>query len=208
MTAVEPPSKLVPSKGEFYRLCRMVHGWLSALSFLALLFFSVTGILLNHPGWLYGNPSPAQEKRFALTPHDVERLRQSSAPAQMLAGLAVERTGAVGAYSDGDLVGNDVFVRMRGVRGTSEVRANLTDGTVEVLMAQAHPVSIFNALHRGEHAGPVWRLLIDVAAGLLVLTSVIGYAIFLSLRFRLRTGLILTVLSLIVCGGVFVLATS
>ena len=36
---------------DFYRHSRYVHGWLSAFAFLTLLFFSVTGLLLNHPEW-------------------------------------------------------------------------------------------------------------------------------------------------------------
>ena len=36
---------------DFYRHSRYVHGWLSAFAFLTLLYFSVTGLLLNHPEW-------------------------------------------------------------------------------------------------------------------------------------------------------------
>ncbi len=31
------------SKQDFHRYCRLLHGWLSAVAFLALWFFSVTG---------------------------------------------------------------------------------------------------------------------------------------------------------------------
>ncbi len=36
---------------DFYRHARYVHGWLSAFAFIVLIFFSVTGLLLNHPEW-------------------------------------------------------------------------------------------------------------------------------------------------------------
>ena len=35
-----------------YRQCRAWHGYLSAFAFIALMFFSATGILLNHPDWI------------------------------------------------------------------------------------------------------------------------------------------------------------
>ena len=63
-----------------------------------------------------------------------------------------------------------------------------------------------NNLHRAEHAGPAWRFLVDAIAVVLIVLSIIGYAIFLSLRFRLTTALALTAGSLILMGAVFVLA--
>ena len=53
-------------KGAFFRLCRMLHAYLSAFAFLALFFFSATGILLNHPEW-FERYQPAEHKvAFAL----------------------------------------------------------------------------------------------------------------------------------------------
>ena len=53
-------------KGEFYRLARDWHGYLSALAFLALIFFASTGVLLNHPGLLQGEPPAPVETAFTL----------------------------------------------------------------------------------------------------------------------------------------------
>jgi uncharacterized membrane protein (GlpM family) len=47
---------------------------------------------------------------------------------------------------------------------------------------------------------------VDAIAVVLILMSMIGYLIFLSLRFRLRTALILTAASAIGVWGVFALA--
>src|SRR6185312_12483078 len=38
-------------KGAVFRLSRMLHAYLSAFAFLALFFFSATGVLLDHPEW-------------------------------------------------------------------------------------------------------------------------------------------------------------
>jgi uncharacterized protein len=51
-------------RAELYRQSRKWHGYLSALAFLALIFFSVTGIMLNHPGWF--SAEPGQSRRYEV----------------------------------------------------------------------------------------------------------------------------------------------
>jgi hypothetical protein len=75
-----------------------------------------------------------------------------------------------------------------------------------VIVEPAPTLSIVNELHRGERAGATWRWFIDAFAVLLVILSIVGYLIFLSLRFRLRTALLLTAASTLGVWGVFVLA--
>ena len=70
----------------------------------------------------------------------------------------------------------------------------------------APSLSVVNELHRGERAGKTWRWFIDAFAVVLVVLSIIGYLIFLSLRFRLRTALVITAASALGVWGLFVLA--
>jgi uncharacterized protein len=198
------PPKNGFSKGDFYRLCREWHGYLSALAFLALIFFSATGILLNHPGWLQGRASEPVETTLKLTAAEIAQVRGAAAPPEELARLAAAKAPLAGAFREGDVAGDDVFVRMQGVRGFSDVRGNLVSGEVTVYVEREPAVGVMNGLHRGEHAGTAWRLAIDVLAGLLIVTSLIGFILFLSLRFRLTTSLVLIAGSVIVLGGLFV----
>ncbi len=62
-------------------------------------------------------------------------------------------------------------------------------------------------LHRGKNAALPWRMVIDLSAILVLALSVIGYVLFFSLRFRLRTSLILTGASLAVLVAVFLWLT-
>jgi hypothetical protein len=200
------PPKRGFSKGDFYKLCREWHGYLSALAFVALIFFSGTGILLNHPG-LFGGEAPAPvEQTFRLEPAQIAAVKAAAIPGEELARIAGARIPLAGAYSDGEVAGDDVFVRMLGVRGMSDVRGNLATGEVTVYVEHAAAVGMMNELHRGERAGSVWRLAIDIIAALLIVTSIIGFVLFLSLRFRLRTMIALIGVSVIVLGGLFVIA--
>jgi hypothetical protein len=183
------------SKQDFHRYSRVVHGWLSAVAFLVLCFFSVTGLLLNHPTWTQGEaPEPATTS-VQLDREEVQRLELADDPGPVLAMIAAEHTSLRGEYSSGDRAGPEVFVRLQGVRGLSDLRANLGSGVLEVIVEPAPTLSVMNELHRAERAGTAWRVFVDAAAILLIVLSVVGYLIFLSLRFRLRTALMLTVAS-------------
>lgn len=205
-TATVPKRRF--SKQDFYRYCRLIHGWLSAFAFLILCLFSVTGLLLNHPDWPLAKAPDPIETKFTLTQADLERLANADEPERDLVDITAQRVELRGAISGGNDVSNEIFVRMQGVRGLSDIRANLVTGDVAVIVEPAPVVAILNELHRGERAGGTWRLLIDAVAVLLIVLSIVGYLIFLSLRFRLRTALALTGASVVVLWGVFAMAVA
>jgi hypothetical protein len=201
------------NKNDFYRYCRLVHGWLSALGLVALCFFSFTGLLLNHPEWFSGSPANVAKQSFKLTESEVQQLRASSAPSQALVGIAATRTELKGKLSeeeaDGDTVGRELFVRMRGVRGVTFLRADLNARALEVTIETPSVLPMLNELHRAERAGKSWKWVVDVIAVVLIVLSLIGYVIFLSMRgARLRTATLLTLGSAIALGLIFVFAVN
>jgi hypothetical protein len=144
------------------------------------------------------------EHAFKLDAAQIAAVKAATTPSEELARIAGAKFPLAGAYSDGEIAGDDVFVRMQGTRGTSDVRGNLSTGDVTVYVERAAAVGMLNELHRGERAGSVWRLAIDVVAALLIVTSIIGFVLFLSLRFRLRVMLALIGVSVVVLGGLIV----
>ena len=195
-------------KGAFYRLARDWHGYLSALAFLALIFFAGTGVLLNHPGLLQGEPPAPVETAFTLSAEEIAAVRAAAEPGRELARIATAHGELAGAYRAGDLAGDDLYVNLQGVRGRSDVTGNLATGEVTVHVERADAVGVANELHRGEHAGDAWRFLIDAIAAVLIFMSIIGLVLFFSLRFRLKTALVLMAGSAIIMAGLFVFAVS
>ncbi|MEZ5938575.1 MAG: PepSY-associated TM helix domain-containing protein [Hyphomonadaceae bacterium] len=191
------------TRASFYRLCRNWHGYLSAFSFLALIFFAGTGVLLNHPGLLQGAPPEPREARFQLAPEELSRVKAADDPGEALAEIARAKAPVVGAYRSGDVSGNELYVNLLGARGRSDLVADLTTGETSVYVETQDTVGVLNELHRGEHAGSAWRLLIDAIAGVILLMAVAGFVLFLTMRFRLRTALVLMGASVVVMGGLF-----
>ncbi len=200
----KPKTRAGSLKGEVYRQARLWHGWLSALAFLALMFFSATGLILNHPEWLKAAAEKAPaETTVALTPAELAAAQKAADPSRALVAAVGRHVHLLGAYQSGEAMDGEAQIRTEGVRGASDIVVDLSSGKAQVSTQKADAVTLLNDLHRGKNAGAAWKLIIDASAILVLALSLVGYVLFFSLRFRLRTGLILTGVSLAVLIGVF-----
>jgi hypothetical protein len=194
------------NKIAFYRVCRMLHAYLSAFAFLALIFFSLTGLLLDHPDWMQTKPKD-RDLKLTLPPALLAQAAADHDPASALGRSVAARTRLIGAYKSGDIDDGQANLRFEGVKGSSTVMVDMKSGAADVMVERANAVSVIEDLHRGKNAGAAWRLVIDLSAILILGLSVIGYILFFSLRFRLRTSLILTGVSLTALVAIFLLFT-
>ena len=184
----------------FYRLCRVWHGYLSAAAFIWLLFFSITGILLNHPTWLRDEKPVTVSRQFRLQPYELASLRAKTEPGPALVQAMREKLGLKGQIDSGGVAGQLLFVRMRGASGSAELQLDLHTGQGSAAI-ESFPIStLFKELHRGENAGSMWRAMIDITGFALVATSMLGLTIYLSLRFRLRAA------AFLIAGGLAAMA--
>lgn len=189
--------------GAFYRVSRMLHAYLSAFAFLALIFFSVTGVLLNHPDW-FAQPRPAaQDSAITLPQAEVTAAARANDPALALAALTQEHADLRGAYRSGELIDGEALLRFEGATGNTDVSIDLASGNTAVTIQPADAVTVLHELHRGTKSGAAWRALIDVTAYLVLALSLIGYVLFFSLRFRWKTSVALTLASLGAMGAIF-----
>lgn len=200
-----PKPKAGFNKGEFYRQCRMLHAYFSAFAFLALIFFSITGVMLNHADWFEGL-SPAETTTEATVP--AAALAQAKAapdPAKALAEAVAIQVPVNGAFSSGDIMGDQALLRFDGPKGTTDAEVDLTTGKANLRGTAAPLLLMIQDLHRGKNSGEAWRWVLDLSAYLILALSLIGYILFFSLRFRLRISLILTGVSLIAMIGIVAL---
>ena len=195
------------NKGAFYRTCRMLHAYLSAAAFIMLIFFALTGFLLNHPQWFGAARVSAGEKTVELDPAQVEEALAAPDAGKALADLVAAKAPLKGAYQDGDVLEDEAYLRLAGVKGTSDIIIDLDAATAEVEVSRANVTSMLHDLHRGKDAGPFWKRLIDVTAILIIAMSLAGLILFLSLRFRLATSLKIMGATLAVFGVLFVFLT-
>ncbi len=182
---------------DFYRHARYVHGWLSAFAFIVLIFFSLTGLFLNHPEWF----EPAKEENtqtIQIPETALAQLKAEENPSSELLKIVRQKATLTGRYLSSEVMDNEVMIRLESPAGSTDIWAMMDTGEVEITTKPASTVSLINDLHRGKNSGTAWSWLIDLSAVLIIALSLAGYILFISIKTRLVTHLTLTAASLAV----------
>ena len=185
----------VYQRRDFYRHARYVHGWLSAFAFLALVFFSATGLLLNHPDWF--EPAKDETSYVITLPEDLlKSISDKENPSDDILQYVRSKQDLVGRYKSSEVMDGEVMIHLESPAGSSDVWVTLDTGEAEITTKPASTVSLLNELHRGKNASTAWSWMIDISAVLILLLSIAGYILFLSIKTRLVTHLTLTAVSI------------
>lgn len=156
-------------------------------SFLALLFFAVTGITLNHPEWTFGT-----SETFDTFTGDL--------PADWRVGEEVDwlvvtehlrgahgLKGAIADYRIDDFEGSVAF---RAPGYYADAFFDPETGSYDLSVTQLGAVGVLNELHRGADDGPAWSWVIDLSGAFLALLALTGLGLLLYLRKFRPTGLV------------------
>ncbi len=174
---------------------RWLHIYLSMVSFVIVFFFAVTGLTLNHADKFVKNHASTEKGKMnaAWTNsadtnridklHIVEYLRETH-----------HLRAAVGDLWIDD---NEIRVPFRGPGFSADADINRDNGTYELRSTSTNFVGLLNELHKGGDAGPVWSVVIDVAAISLTLVSLTGMVLLLYLKKRRFSGLLVTAFGLL-----------
>ncbi|HRF01027.1 MAG TPA: PepSY-associated TM helix domain-containing protein [Pirellulaceae bacterium] len=197
---------------------RVVHLFAAMAGFSVLLFFSVTGITLNHPEW-FGQPvvrtktETGQVELRWLGSADDAAATDEDVPATSTDVAADDSpTDTTDEVPEVDRLAIAEYLRathrLRGTVSTFDVeptgvavtflapgyaaRATIvrSTGRYEVAIDRHDFVSLLNDLHRGREGSTAWRVAIDVAGGLLVFTSLTGVWLLVHLKKRRAAGVI------------------
>lgn len=182
---------------DFYRHARYVHGWLSAFAFLILMFFALTGLFLNNPNWF----EPEKDENtvtVSMTPDLLAKVKGQENPSTDILNFVRAEHTLVGRFQSSEVLDGEVMIRLESPAGSTDVWAMLDTGEIEVSSKPASTVSLINDLHRGKNAGTAWSWLIDISAITILILSIAGFILFLSIKLRLLTHLLLTAASLAV----------
>lgn len=161
-----------------FSACRLIHVWLSTLALTLLLFFCVTGVLLNHLDW-FESRGPHWREEHTLPAPVARQLRALPAtPPAALLPFIEARTGlsdpAKVTY-DRDL--GEVTFDFAVPAGYAFATVLIEDGLVEVEYQQGTTLAILNDLHKGRHSGAAWSWVIDVSALLIGFSALTGLII-------------------------------
>lgn len=154
--------------------------------FLVVLFFSVTGLTLNHPTWtLGGNGSTAQAE--GVLPADFKsgdaidwlRVAEFLRKEHSLRGEVSARNESAGEGT----------ISFRGPGYSADAFFATDTGTYQITAKSAGPLGVANDLHKGRDTKSSFKWLIDASAIFLILISVTGLTMQFFLRKRRRSAL-------------------
>jgi len=174
---------------------RSVHMWISMTSLLIVLFFSITGITLNHPTWTFGQ-DPVSATVSGTLPPDVVR----GGTIDFLAVSEFLRSGqhVTGEVTDHSTQNGEGSISYRGPGYAADVSFRLADRSFTLTGQKSGLVAVFNDLHKGRHTSTLWKWVIDITAGLLVMMSITGIALQLTIKRTRALGLALAAVGTVV----------
>jgi len=153
----------------FKKWSRTLHIYISMLGLLAVIFFSITGIMLNHEEW-FGFATPHIVKKEGTLPEAMDKNPDKLAIVEKLR----KEYSATGALDSFEIEDDHLTLSFKSPGRHTDVTIQRADGHTEVSLESYGFAGRFVDLHRGTDAGPVWRFIIDATAVLLLITCFTG----------------------------------
>lgn len=190
---------------KFYNFSRWLHIYLSTALFALLLFFCLTGVILNHIAWLSGTEqeqvisaelpkdwSSQQASLVELTPMASAWLRQEY---NLPAPKNIEYDNDFGELIfDYSLPG-----------ATALAIISVPDRQLTLEYQEPHWLSVWSDLHKGRHSGAVWSWVIDVSAVLMLIFAITGLIILWQNRKKRNAGLLAVLVGAMTPVGIYYL---
>ena len=173
------------AKGQ--KVMRWLHVYASMVAFVVILFFGVTGILLNHPSWLFGDELVTTTAEGTLP----TSVLNDEGSIEFLAVSEYVRSeyDVGGDVTNFDQIDDEGSINYTGPGYGATVRFDTESLDYEVVVREEGFVNAMRDLHTGSDSGAVWSLVIDLSAAFLVFVAITGLGIQVFLRKRRRSAL-------------------
>ena len=199
----EPEAEIPASRGRrkpsrsawWQKWSRLIHVYTSMICLALVLFFSVTGLTLNHPTW--GSTSTSSVANGTLpanwkTGETIDWLTVSEylRNTNGVNGMVLERR-----QQDGEAT-----ITFKGPGSSASATINEATGAYEVNTLSVGLVGFMNDLHKGRNTTTSWKWVIDVSAVVLVVISLSGLLLQFFLKRRRQSAYVTAGAGVVLCG--------
>lgn len=182
---------------------RLIHAYTSMIALLIVLFFGVTGITLNHPTWTLGDDPTTTTTSGEL---GVDPTRNGSVDFLAVSEFLRSKYAISAPVSDHQITGSQATISYRAPGYAADAGFDVDDGSYRLTIEEQGYVGVLNDLHKGRDSSGLWKWVIDISAGFLVVIALSGLMLQLVLKRRRRSAVIVAVVGGIV-GVVLMFAT-
>jgi len=177
-------------KRRLAQVSRWLHIYLSMVSFAIVLFFSVTGLTLNHADALQGKTETTEikgklEEAWVNNPdtNQVQKLK--------IAEYFRNQHQVKGAVADLRIDETQVSIAYKGPGYEAVAFIDRANGVYELTQTRTGWVGFLNDLHKGRDTGRPWSWVIDISAILMTLISLTGLVLLLFIKKKRLSGLLI-----------------
>jgi hypothetical protein len=177
-------------KRRIAKFSRWLHIYLSMVSFAVVLFFSVTGLTLNHADKFQGKTQTIKDKGKL----DVAWVNNKDT--LLVAKLNIveflrSKYSVKGAVTDFRIDETQVSLSFKGPAYEADAFIDRTTGEYELSQTRSGFIGFINDLHKGRDTGSAWLWVIDISAVFLVVVSLSGLILLLFIKRKRVNGIIL-----------------
>ena len=157
---------------------RLLHVYLTLFGFVLLLFFAVTGFMLNHEKWFIGTDAYERNDKGTMP---MELLGENPDPLAIVEKLRKDFGARGEAVFDDNKENEEIRVTFKSPGYLGEATIKRDDGETSVNHRNDGVVSLLLDLHRGKDSGLAWSLVIDGVSVLFLIVSITGLILWSSL---------------------------
>ena len=168
-------------------LSRLIHVYVSMALLTLLLFFSVTGITLNHPEWFSENQADIEEVELAIDlklinnpPLSLEQITQVVAVVEQELALSLSHA-VIESTSD------ELFFSIKKAGENTAITLDLASGELFFERTNYGLWALLNDLHKGRNTSAFWGWIIDITSVLCIVFAISGFILAMPQRRFNRT---------------------
>lgn len=166
------------------------------VSFAVVLFFSFTGLTLNHPTWFGGDKQIVVKNRGQL---NVSWVNTKEVAKLEIVEFLRKTYQVKGAVSEVRIDDYEVSISLKGPAYSCDVFITREDGTYEISEVKMGIMAVMNDLHKGRDSGKGWAWIIDISAVFLILVSLSGLILLCFIKKKRVFGIIMGAIGLLIC---------
>ncbi|MEM9379989.1 MAG: PepSY-associated TM helix domain-containing protein [Planctomycetota bacterium] len=179
-------------------LARWTHTFVSLIGFGALVFFSVTGLTLNHAEFFESGEPVERPLAGEIDLEWVAPQRGEDVARLEVVEALRRRFGVRGHVAEIGVDDAEIFVLFETAGYSADIVVDRGTGRFDGVEAREGFWIVVNDLHKGRSTGAWWSLLIDVSAIVLTVSGLTGLWLLWYVRRRRVSGFAATVAGIVV----------